>query len=235
MNTRTDTPLIRFDDMALQVGVRLQLLLHGDGEPSPHYSTLIGYVPGEFLLAKLPRQNGRSPALREGDRLTVRVFSGISVYSFCCHIESVLQSPRSYMHLSFPIKIEAVELRKEVRVKVRLPMQILTDAKRLLIDAQASATDLSVGGARVLSRLLLGGPGSLVRCRFEVHTRSTDRNCELEVAARVCSLGQDRLPENGNELLWTHGVEFIDIDPKQRSMLQNFVSECLLGGRNIVV
>jgi c-di-GMP-binding flagellar brake protein YcgR len=91
-----------FEAMNLQVGGRLQFITHRQVKPVQHFSTLIGYIKDEYLIVKIPMENGAPIALTEGERLTIRVFSGINVCSFACTVERVFPRPLLYVHLSFP-------------------------------------------------------------------------------------------------------------------------------------
>ena len=76
-----------FEAMNLQVGGRIQFITHRTIKPIQHFSTVIGYVKDEYLIVKIPMENSASIVLNEGDKLTIRVFSGVTVCSFpaaCC-------------------------------------------------------------------------------------------------------------------------------------------------------
>src|SRR5205085_11190659 len=65
-----------FEAMNLQVGVRLQFIIYRSIKPVQYFSTLIGYVRDEYLILKVPMENGMPVGLVEGERITIRVFSG---------------------------------------------------------------------------------------------------------------------------------------------------------------
>ena len=89
---------IEFEDMNLQVGVRLQIMPSKAANPSVHYTSLIGFVSGEYLLLKIPQEGA---VLHEGDSVIIRVFSGVSVYTFSSQVESVLKSPHAMICLLY--------------------------------------------------------------------------------------------------------------------------------------
>jgi c-di-GMP-binding flagellar brake protein YcgR len=136
-----------FEAMNLQVGVRLQLIIHRRIKPVPHFSTLIGYLRDEYLIVKTPLENGTPIGLVEGEPVTVRVFSGTNVCSFACTVERVFDRPLLYVHLSFPDTIKGTSLRAAMRVKVDLRAQVLP-ARADAAAVDCSLTNVSVNGAR---------------------------------------------------------------------------------------
>src|SRR5450631_3881769 len=95
-----------FESMNLQIGIRLQLLTHRGIKPVQYFSTLIGYVKDEYILVKMPFEDGLPVSLHEGDKLTVRVFSGTNVCTFVSTANRIFLQPFFYLHLSFPKAIQ---------------------------------------------------------------------------------------------------------------------------------
>ena len=113
-----------FEAMNLQVGGRIQFITHRTIKPIQHFSTVIGYVKDEYLIVKIPMENGGAIVLNEGDKLTIRVFSGVTVCSFSCSVLRIFSRPLNYVHLSFPDAIQGTSLRTALRVIVELPSQL---------------------------------------------------------------------------------------------------------------
>src|SRR5438874_8102147 len=95
-----------FESLNMQVGLRLQLMTHRRVKPVSHFSTLIGYVRDEYIIVRIPMESGVPIGLTEGERITIRVFSGVNVCSFACTVERVFARPLFYVHLSFPASIQ---------------------------------------------------------------------------------------------------------------------------------
>lgn len=212
-----------FNDLNLQVGARLQLMLHGS-QKTFYYSSLIGYVAGEYLLVKIPIENGLSVPLHEGERVIVRVFSGVAVYTFNCNVESVLLAPRFYMHLSFPQTIAATPVRKAARVKVNLPAQIRRDAGPH--PGTAALVDLSISGALIMADTELGTPGDRISIAFAFRVRPTNQEVRIETDATIRSCRP--LDQNaGSDAALAHGagIQFTGIGANDQVMLQHFLYE----------
>ncbi|HWW69491.1 MAG TPA: flagellar brake protein, partial [Duganella sp.] len=68
-----------FEQMNLQVGGRIQFITHRTIKPIQHFSTIIGWVKDEYLIVKVPFENNAPISINDGDKLTIRVFSGVNV------------------------------------------------------------------------------------------------------------------------------------------------------------
>jgi hypothetical protein len=78
--------MLGFEKMQLQVGGRLQLGTSRIVKPIQHFSSLIGYVKGEYIIVKTPVESGL-PIAGDGDeKLTIRAFAGMRVRSFACTV-----------------------------------------------------------------------------------------------------------------------------------------------------
>lgn len=215
-----------FDDIKLQVGTRLQIMLKRGARQLIYYTSLIGYVSGEYLLMKIPFEHGLSVPMQAGERVTLRVFSGMNVFTFVCNVESVFHSPRFYMHLTYPAEIKATALRKAVRVRVDLPVQIKGAPEC------GAITDISVDGAQITADSALGEVGATVPLSFTFKIKPTNQDVRLETSATIRSLRQLPAAKKGDPARFSHGVAFDDIDPTNQVMLQNLVYESLLGGQS---
>lgn len=212
-----------FDDIKLQVGTRLQIMLKRGARQVIYYTTLIGYVSGEYLLMKIPFENGLSVPMQGGERVALRVFSGMNVFTFVCYVESVFLSPRYYMHLTFPAEIQTTALRKAVRVKVDLPVQIKGTAEC------GSITDISVDGAQITAGSALGEADAKIALSFTFQIKPTNQDVLIETSATIRNLHELPTAKKDAPARFSHGVSFDEIDPTEQVMLQNLVYESLLG------
>jgi c-di-GMP-binding flagellar brake protein YcgR len=221
-----------FEAMNLQVGGRLQFITHRQVRPVQHFSTLIGYLKDEYMILKIPMENGAPIPLVEGERLTIRVFSGVNVCSFACTVERVFPRPLLYLHVSFPTSIQGTSLRTAMRVKVDIPAQV-TGNRPGAAPVNCFLVNLSVSGALIesprklpednqisLQFTLVAPPGNK---EIRVQTRSAVRNMNVVKSS----------PEQGE--MYTYGVQFIDLDPTHYTLLQNLTYEALLADRQKIV
>lgn len=235
-NDVTQDKVYDFGSLNLQVGSRLQFSLTGRGsKPVQYFTTLIGYVKDEYLIAKIPLENGEPLGLRDGEQVSVRVFSGVNVCSFTASVDHIFLHPCFYFHLSFPRLIQGTSLRKAMRVRVRIPGQVVE------IDGAVTAhkipmliSNLSVAGALLESDHELGNSeGTVGICFTLVHEGSED--VKIEANGKICNVNVRKAETAGQRDLYTYGIEFIDLDHTQKIMLQNMTYEALIADRQKIV
>lgn len=209
-----------FEDMKLQVGARLQLLLHRSPK-TVYYSSLIGYAPGEYLLLKMPIEKGLSVPMHEGEAVTLREFSGVAVYSFDSVIESVQLNPHFYMHLRFPTVIQATPLRDAPRVRVSLAAQVRPASGTEPMPAILS--NLSISGAYIMAPNELGKAGEVISIAFSFPLKPTNQEVRLEVAGTIRNSQQ--VEANGTPGGYGIGVHFDNMAPNDQVMLQHYLYE----------
>lgn len=211
-----------FKDINLQVGARLQMTLGHGAQQRISYTELIGYADGEYLIVKTPVENGLTVQMRVEERVILRIFSGMNVFTFTCSVKTIFRSPHFYMHLSFPTDIKAKALRSAIRAKVDdLPVQING------VSGAGVITDISVTGAGIIADSALGERDEKISISFMFPIKPTNQSAKIETSATICSIHQ--LPDKKKDALpkFSHGVLFHEIDPTSQAMLLNLVYESL--------
>jgi c-di-GMP-binding flagellar brake protein YcgR len=221
-----------FDSLNLQVGVRLQFITYRRIKPVQYFSTLIGWVRDEYLIVKLPMENGMPVGLVEGERVTIRVFSGVNVCSFACTVGRVFDRPLYYVHLSFPDSIQGTSLRTAMRVKVDIPAQVLP-AREDGPTVACSLTNVSVSGARIESPSSLPEAGAEIIVEFGLNSPLGDG--EMRVRARAAVRNVNAMRRDDGTEMFAYGVQFLDLDQVHHTMLQNLTYEVLLTDRQNIV
>lgn len=222
-----------FESMNLQVGVRLQFITHRRLKPVQYFSTLIGWLKDEYLIVKIPMDNGAPIPLVEGERLTMRVFSGIHVCSFACTVERIFGRPLLYAHISFPRTIQGTSLRTAMRVKVDLPARIVP-ASGAVPAAACVVTNLSVNGARIEAQKSL--PQDEDEFDLEFTLQAPPHNQDVRVRTRAAVRNISALsggPEQADG--FAYGVQFTNLNPTHYTLLQNLTYEALLADRQKIV
>jgi c-di-GMP-binding flagellar brake protein YcgR len=223
---------IDFETMHLQVGTRLQLITHRRVKPVQYFSSLIGYIKDEYILLKIPMDSGAPIALAEGERLTIRVFSGIKVCSFACTVERVFGRPLFYVHVSFPTSVQGTSLRTAMRVKVDLPAAISgngTDGRPL----DCTILNLSVSGALVVSPSRLPADEEQITLQFSLKAPPDDQEVRISARATIRNVNVAKAADDSD--LYTYGMQFVDLDPGHYTLLQNMTYEALLADRQKIV
>lgn len=222
-----------FEALNLQVGVRLQLITHRRVKPVAHFSTLIGYVRDEYLIVRIPFDNGDPIGLVEGERVTIRVFSGVDVCSFACTVERVFGRPLFYVHLSFPTSIEGTSLRGAMRVRAGLPGRV-TGTRPGAASLDCLVANVSVTGARIDSAQPLPQDEHTVELQFAlaVPHGNGETRVRTRAAVRNVAVGE---PAPGQGELYSYGLQFTNLDPVHYTLLQNMTYEALLADRARIV
>jgi c-di-GMP-binding flagellar brake protein YcgR len=223
---------IDFETMHLQVGTRLQLITHRRIKPVQYFSSLIGYIKDEYIILKIPMESGAPIALAEGERLTIRVFSGIKVCSFACTVERVFGRPLFYVHVSFPTSVQGTSLRTAMRVKVDLPAAISGSGTH---DQPLDCTilNLSVSGALVVSPSRLPADEEQITLQFSLKAPPDDQEVRISARATIRNVNVTKAADDSD--LYTYGLQFVDLDPGHYTLLQNMTYEALLADRQKIV
>jgi c-di-GMP-binding flagellar brake protein YcgR len=225
-----------FDAMHLQVGSRLQLTLFHGTKPAQYFTTLIGYVKDEYLLVKIPLVNGVPVTLLDGERLTVRAFSGTNVCTFFSTVERLFLKPLYYVHLAFPQIIEGAPLRQAMRIKVNIPARAIPHEG---LEVPARISNLSVAGALLESEQELADMGQSLELEFTLATHlqnDEELTVPVHVKAQVRNVNQVHkaaTPEDHDQ--YAYGVQFVDLESTCRVLLQNLAYEAMIEDRQRVV
>jgi c-di-GMP-binding flagellar brake protein YcgR len=215
--------------MNLQVGSRLQLVTHRRVKPVQHFSTLIGYVRDEYMIVRIPLENGAPIALTEGERLTIRAFSGVNVCSFACTVERVFGRPLLYVHVSFPSEIQGTSLRAAMRVKVDLPAQVI-DSRPGADAVSCTLSNLSVTGALLESGQRLPVEDDALTLEFTLLAPPANQKVLVRTRAAIRNVKAAA----GGET-FTYGVQFSGLEFAHYTLLQNLTYEALLADRQKIV
>jgi c-di-GMP-binding flagellar brake protein YcgR len=210
-----------FKEINLQVGARLQMTLQHGAKQAIYYTELIGYVDGEYLIIKMPFENGLSIQTQVGDQVTLRILAGVDVFTLTCRVKTVFRAPHYYIHLSFPTDIKSIALRGAIRAKVNLPVQINGVAGAGVI------CDISVTGAAIVADSALGEPNAEALISFDFPIKPTNQSAHIDTSATIRSI--QLLPSKKKDAppRFTHGISFHELDLTSQVMLQNLVYESL--------
>lgn len=221
-----------FEHMNLQVGGRIQFITHRTIKPIQHFSTLIGWVKDEYMIVKVPFENGAPIAVNEGDKLTIRVFSGVNVCSFAAIVLRVFPRPLFYAHLSFPQQIQGTSLRTAMRVKVDIPAQLACPNAQ---PVNVFLVNLSVSGALIESQRRLTQDDARVGLSFTLIAQPGNRQVLVNANASIRNINVVKPATADKDEVFTYGVQFVDLDPVHYTLLQNLTYEALIADRQKIV
>ncbi len=212
-----------FKDINLQVGSRVQMTLQQQGTTKQqiYYTEYIGCVYGEFLIIKVPIENGLSIQVQVDSQVTLRIMSGVDVFSLSCRVKTIFKAPYYYMHLSFPTEIQSVALRGAIRTKVNLPVQVNGVAGAGII------TDISVTGAAIIAGKALGEINQEALISFEFPIKQTNQSAHIDTSATIRSIQPFISKKKDAPPRLTHGISFHELDLTSQVMLLNLVYESM--------
>lgn len=203
----------KFADMHFQVGQRVQLILDGPNEHK-QYTSVIGWVENEFLMLRVPQENGWVVHMREGMRVEVRLFSGLSIFTFKSSINTLLLNPRNYMLMSFPEDILETPMRSHLRVRTSLPIEILESTTGHNL-GDFHLHDISGGGTSVVGPHKLGEVDSQVKLRLRFDLQSTGKSEDAEMTGTIQNVELvHRANQNNSKPGYQHGIRFDEPDAR---------------------
>ena len=195
--------------MDLRVGQKLLLAVDWPA-PEKYYSQLIGYQEPEFLIFKPPEAKGATVQLAVGKPVEVRLFSGVSVFTFKTRVQAFLVHPRNYMLMAFPDEVLESRLRAYNRVLCELPGQVVCGPH-----SQATPCiikDLSGGGALITTTGPIGQVGDKVALKLDFELQATGTREQLSLGATIRNIVDHKEP-NG-QTIKRNGLEFDDTHSK---------------------
>ncbi len=203
----------KFADMKFQVGQRVQLIQEGAGAHK-HYTHVIGWVENEFLMLRVPQEDGWIVHLREGMNVEVRLFSGLSIFTFKSRINNILLNPRNYMLMSFPEDILESPMRSHLRVRTSLPIEILASTSGPNL-GDFHLHDISGGGTSIVGPHKLGEVESRIKLGLRFDLQSTGKAEHAEMMGTIQNVElvhranqADAKPE------YQHGIRFDEPDAR---------------------
>lgn len=217
---------MQLEDLHLSVGDALQLQLFRQQELRYNIK-LIGFVAGASVLTTPPKAaNGKPLLLRDGEMANVRLIASNRVIAFMTKIISVRMQPYPYLHLSIPADIEAVEVRKSLRVNVQIKASIINQNDRNTdeVSFPALVVNMSTTGMRLESNRPLGQKGDALSITMEITVAEFRRLVTLN--GEICAMGRVER-EDGSQGMF-HGVELRELDAEESLFMRTFVYERLL-------
>ena len=208
------TKKAKFADMKFQVGQRVQLILETAGAHK-QYTSVIGWVENEFLMLRVPQEDGWIVHLREGMNLEVRLFSGLSIFTFKSRINTMLLHPRNYMLMSFPDEIIESPMRAHMRVRTSLPVEIIESQFASNNLGEYHLHDISGGGTSVIGPHKLGEVDSAIKVRLRFDLQSTGKSEDTEMAGTIQNVEiVHRANQNDSKPEYQHGIRFHEPDAR---------------------
>jgi Flagellar protein YcgR/PilZ domain len=207
-------PPFQFRDMRLKVGDRVQI------EPPTQLGTgrvsakVVGWVEGQNLILTIPQTPAGRLCLHAGEFVVVRAFTGRSAFAFSCTVLRGTAKPIDFLHLSFPDRIDGVDVRSSPRFRVGLPAEV--HAAEGSEAVQATIDNIGSTGALLVCANPLGAIGVTVQVAFDIVLHEVPLSLALQAEIRTAERAVDTAQ-------YRHGVSFVEPSANDRLVLAALV------------
>jgi c-di-GMP-binding flagellar brake protein YcgR len=221
-------------ELALEIGDHMQLQFVGDDE-TRYAARVIGYLAGKSLIVTTPKVDGHTMPVSEGKEVIVRLMSGNNIVGFTVTVIMVSVRPYAHLHLSFPQDVQAVTVRKALRVTLNMQataQTCLIDSAEVDPTQEAQAVtiqDMSTSGALLIANKALAEEGQhiLITLCLDV----ADSAEEISLPAIVRNIRTER-GEKVGQRYFHHGVELRVVDRAQSVLVHAFVYQRIARGED---
>lgn len=209
----------RLEQIQLAPGDLIQLQTMSTTNAERYQVRMIGFHAPVSLLVTAPTSQGKLVFVKEGQQFLVRGFVGKDAVAYKTRVLKSNLSPFPYLHLAYPDSVQSMRIRSSARVQVDLVTAITREGAG---QASAKMTDISVGGARLLSPRPVANKNETVKVSFRINPAGLDVYMTLNALVRAVS-ADDSLDGQ-----IATGIEFVDISEQDRLYLTNMVYQNLL-------
>jgi hypothetical protein len=187
----------------------------------------------QYLLIKLPReQGGATLSFFDGEKISIRLFSGTSICTFDSSITKSLYSPLNCLCIEFPDSIQLKKLRREMRIKVAIKAFVVIQGTKPSHPMPVELGNLSVSGGLIKSSKEIGNIDDVVTLSFHLPAPDRGSTSVVTMKAKIRNI-IDESNEAGE--MFVIGTEFVEFNGPQHFLVRNHVYEALLDGRQNVV
>lgn len=221
---------VEFDDLSLQPGAKLQLFTHRGRSPVQHISSLVGMESNEYLLLRLPRIQGSVMTCYDGEKLTLRVFSGTMICNFDVSVIQTFYHPLNCLCVSYPRKIQVKKIRREMRIRVDMEAKLKRQANQ---DIAVRLANLSATGCQLRVDKEVGEVNDQFSLCFDLPLPGDELPSNIAVNAKIRNIIDDNINAD-NSPAYLVGLEFLDVDSTAQLMIRHYVYEGLLDRRQSI-
>jgi c-di-GMP-binding flagellar brake protein YcgR len=129
-------------------GTPMQLsITKSDGEKLP--CKFVGMNAGRSIIISTPVKNDRAILVRMDQEVNISFIASNHACVFTTSIRHICTTPYHYLHLRFPNKVQAGEIRNSTRVEANIRVQITNKSNASWTPTSGLITDLSTTGAKL--------------------------------------------------------------------------------------
>ncbi len=209
-----------FADLGLEIGE--QITIETISPKRKLNIKLMGFVPGKSIVITAPTRDGKEVLLEKDEQVAVRAMTKNQAFAFESRVIYRAIHPYSYYHLSYPVDLILVEVRRSSRLHVDIPAIITSEFDVGMGDWPKAATvqDISENGTALITRQVLGDIGHEIVIGIGIQVADISRNLLINGLIRN-RVVVDK--PSGTQYLF--GVEFVDVSEECRLALNGFLYE----------
>lgn len=208
---------VDFEAIRLKVGDTLQMQPVGLPEPTHYAVRFMGALRNSSILTTLPIVDNEAIWMKPNGEYIFRVLSGSHVYAFVARLIKARAHPYSYAHFAYPEAVEARQVRRSPRVRLRLD-SVVTKADGGSVPV--TFLDLSLHGALVETDAEIGQAGESVRVELPIHLSEVNRKLTLAADIRNEVFGERP----------RYGLEFQRLADDDVLLLHFFIDHLIVEG-----
>lgn len=216
-------------DLKHNVGDTVQLQFFPGKEDEKYYVKLLGYLKGKSIILSMPRVDGVSLKIENGQQFIVRLVTGQTAQGFTASVLHATKHPYPHLHLNYPNNLESITVRKSNRVNCTLIVSVKklddTDPENTSesLGVSASMTDISSSGAQLTTNEAIGQQGDKISIQCKINI--ADLTQYLNITGIIRRLVNKE--ENG-VTKHEYGIEFVISEDTTKVLLQAFIYEKML-------
>lgn len=153
----------------LRIKLGTQVIIQFEGDDTRIKTLFVGMEAGNYLILRIPRQAPVDRLLKEGKPLVGRYADEGSIYGFKATFLGHCRMPLRLLFVSYPKRVENVNLRKEPRIDCHLPAEVSVHDGTWI---PGFLSDLSFGGCKFIAKEQKNFCGDPVEPGQEVTIRS---------------------------------------------------------------
>lgn len=215
-----------FEELRLPVGETVRVELNSPRMRfKAHYA---GAHLDQIMMLSLSSKSPAHKSLPAGTAVTLRFIAANKACAIRTRIVKSQIPSLPLLLLEYPKSVEAVEVRKTVRVRSKLTVSLSmpeSASSQFGWPRQALCSDISIEGARIEAGDLLGDIGETLMITARMPVGKVDQM--LMVSGIVRNVEDFEDPING-EYRVVHGVEFVDAGEEAQLVLSGFVYQQML-------
>ena len=207
--------------LRLAIGTPLNIEVVGAAAGARFSASVLGMLEGASIIARLLAPG----PLKVGDKVSVRCLEGRSISAFNSTVIEICSSPYPHFHVSYPSKLERVEVRQSERIAVAIPVTVYTADGA---SVAAEVRDLSASGALLIATSSVGKPGECVDLALPLISGQVSRTLAMKASVRNSGALAHAL---GSTPRYRCGLQFLELTDADRLFLLGFVYERLSSAR----